>query len=1342
MVTIEKTGARTPLGRSSTKIAAKPQKVGGSSQVLSPLVEEVINVDQEGSPSAGVADTQMDEDSQEAGSKRAAEAGTPGSVPQARKVLKAEDAVPRRLRFEKFEVKDCGADGACGYNCIAVGAAVMRGMTWDELRPKCGSVGATLRVQVAQHIAKHAKDYRPMWSPDFGDRGTTIEKEDGDIPSSWESWLNAIRRHKRWICGLTIKAAATRLGIQLIVVLKTSDGGWGTPMAFGVCQKKESPVVIGLDEKAGHYVLLLPDSPGDIPNSWRAAQSGEVTLVNQFTLRGAGQKKDSPQAWLPPSTPRHSAPSGRSDVDSDKGWLPSATPKSNRDKQWLPHGTPSLPRGSVRSRSCPQERELPGSSTDIPDVESKKGSRVVEPSVSGSASLKRKHVALSHDRPVGSDGYVWTCGICNVVLRDPLPGKLSQSRATHVANRHRGQGREAGYIQKEADTVVPRADLPPEQRVWTCAYCDVGLPLLDKWTLEKSKIAHFKSAHPRKKITGTNAAKQVAKRVKKNPALWPQWADKSKAQSQRMRLKYEKTRDLKACGHSLVEVVNVDWESWPGTYKKKVRLFTCSKCWIVCRGHVQNKHVTCRGNFRVNSSQRALWKRLRHTGNGTALLNAWGVSAEVADERFAFCRNPSSPDFDSQGHDWRRLDVATKQAKVLMWTCLRCRVFHKDVNHFGACKGLDRKLNNRQCDKWKNLTSQPLVRRELCKLWQIKIAEANKWFRPNSQGWVRNLREEGLEPNPGPLCAFHVLSCNVNSARGAWSVLDHVETLSSKELWVLALQETKMLEQEQVAFSRACRTRGFRCFHAPGRPCSDRWGQDRALGGCTILVDSRLQARADIGIAGLTSQICGVWVQGWFVCAMYAPPRSNGERGPQLELCGLLHDVFTASGVSASDPWLLVGDVNEEPAESVVGDWLASIGGTILGCNRPTRWGGSREVDWFASNHSRQIGTPEPEILYFSDHIPLSVTVSCNEVDLTRGCFRSSPCWTKPDGISRDDWISLLEKHWASLVSPHSLSHFLQTQDLDVDYEWACSRGCLDDLMRGVFFEVASSGSYPPEIRHVAVSRLQCASVKGGVPRHCVRQKARGCQLEKTGCMRLAKLRKRVARLYELRRSLLALHNCSVVADEARVLSTIRSLQRRLRLSNEDLGLGRLESLLAVAKTELVDADRRIRSERLVAWKSKLQSDMKFAGKWLKSRQSVSHVSITTSHGDCDTNEDAVDAIVAWWKNFWDKLERTSPDDDTIAARLLEFTPPLQNSDLAWCPPTPVDLLRTAVDMRGSAGADMWRGDELACFPLGVWTLFEQLTRRWLQGGGLPAALLDARMILLPKEEKRLLNLG
>lgn len=57
-------------------------------------------------------------------------------------------------------------------------------------------------------------------------------------------------------------------------------------------------------------------------------------------------------------------------------------------------------------------------------------------------------------------------------------------------------------------------------------------------------------------------------------------------------------------------------------------------------------------------------------------------------------------------------------------------------------------------------------------------------------------------------------------------------------------------------------------------------------------------------------------------------------------------------------------------------------------------------------------------------------------------------------------------------------------------------------------------------IWHVAILPLQCASVKGGIPQHCVLRKARGCQLETAGSMRLAKLRKRGARLYELCRSL------------------------------------------------------------------------------------------------------------------------------------------------------------------------------------------------------------------------------
>lgn len=119
---------------------------------------------------------------------------------------------------------DCGADGSRGLNCIAVGTAIMRGGKFKDLEPKKATMGATLRVQVATHIAKSEKDCKPLLSADVSN--ASVAREDGDIPTTWESWLHAILRHRRWIRGLTIKAAATRLGIKIIVVWKAQDGSW------------------------------------------------------------------------------------------------------------------------------------------------------------------------------------------------------------------------------------------------------------------------------------------------------------------------------------------------------------------------------------------------------------------------------------------------------------------------------------------------------------------------------------------------------------------------------------------------------------------------------------------------------------------------------------------------------------------------------------------------------------------------------------------------------------------------------------------------------------------------------------------------------------------------------------------------------------------------------------------------------------------------------------------------------------------------------------------------------------------------------------------------------------
>eukprot|EP00438_Fugacium_kawagutii_P025477 Skav226453 [mRNA] locus=scaffold3855:264357:274599:+ [translate_table: standard] len=101
----------------------------------------------------------------------------------------------------------------------------------------------------------------------------------------------------------------------------------------------------------------------------------------------------------------------------------------------------------------------------------------------------------------------------------------------------------------------------------------------------------------------------------------------------------------------------------------------------------------------------------------------------------------------------------------------------------------------------------------------------------------------------------------------------------------------------------------------------------------------------------------GVWVQGWFVGSIYAPPMSN-DKDAQIELCGLLHDTFVGPNVSPSDSWIPAGDLNEEPHDSVVADWPVSVGGAIVACGYPTRWDGNRQVDWFATSQHSQVGVP------------------------------------------------------------------------------------------------------------------------------------------------------------------------------------------------------------------------------------------------------------------------------------------------------------------------------------------------------------------------------------------------
>ena len=375
MIIMERAGPTGPASRNFKKVDVRP-RVARPAASIQPTA---IDVDEEndenedlgvppGQVEATVPDTPMSGDEGTEGGVKRVGASPPSQPPRTRAKTGPS---PKKLVFPGFAQVDCGADGSCGYNCIAVGTAVMRGAKLEEVLPARAAMGATLRVQVATHIIKHEKDYKPMFSPDVS--AATVERGDGDIPTCWSSWLTAICRHKRWICGLTIKAAAARLGVQVIVVLRAKDG-WGNPMAIGEPKKKkkkETPVILGLNEAEGHYTLLIPNSPTDVPASWlMAAQLDHFTSQN--ALRGAGGEVSG--NWLPSATPSKDSSRGvRSRASSSRFWLPKATPSKSKAM-------------SSAARTLPTKRPPPAEEANVEDVE-----EFFEP-------------------------FAWTCGICQLQL--------------------------------------------------------------------------------------------------------------------------------------------------------------------------------------------------------------------------------------------------------------------------------------------------------------------------------------------------------------------------------------------------------------------------------------------------------------------------------------------------------------------------------------------------------------------------------------------------------------------------------------------------------------------------------------------------------------------------------------------------------------------------------------------------------------------------------------------------------------------------------------------------------------------------------------------------------------
>ena len=373
---------------------------------------------------------------------------------------------------DKIFSLDCGGGGNCGYQALAAGLALERGQSFDSFKQELQARGRTVRHDIFKHMEKHVKEYKEWFAP--SERSEHMDA--GSTPLTWEAFLESTLREGRWIEGLSLRAASRCYGVQIIVVPLQGEEK-DRPMAFGEVRSGKDPIVLLLNTTEGHYTLAQLKAGRQWPREWMSAPAASV---GSAAFRGGGKSVSSAD-WRPAATPSRK---------SSHSWRPACTPEQSvvsRVRSCLP--SKSKPRSKVASIRSPSSchpfqapsckaKSVPGSSS---------GARARVP---GNVGSQNAH----HIKPQAiADQYRWTCNLCQEVFRTRMPRSLSCARRGHIQKVHPGKAKHVTPVfRKRMQIATPSADIPVDQRSWSCPKCNKGFAWMSQRSLNASRLAHEK----------------------------------------------------------------------------------------------------------------------------------------------------------------------------------------------------------------------------------------------------------------------------------------------------------------------------------------------------------------------------------------------------------------------------------------------------------------------------------------------------------------------------------------------------------------------------------------------------------------------------------------------------------------------------------------------------------------------------------------------------------------------------------------------------------------------------------------------------------------------------------
>ena len=399
--------------------------------------------------------------------------------------------------------------------------------------------------------------------------------------------------------------------------------------------------------------------------------------------------------------------------------------------------------------------------------------------------------------------------------------------------------------------------------------------------------------------------------------------------------------------------------------RKGDTLLTCRVCRMVSKAARQ--FYECKQQLgKATPAQAALWERLSQVPEfQTALCAAWNSTLQEADEWMKSGIAKWKKAADNNGHDlrtividWNKWPQPGKSARGPILTCVNCRIIRRAVGILKPCSGIDGIPHAGTIATWNKLKGSQ-IDKQLLKVWNLNRKEADKYFArtskptPRSSSWKPDLTSHGdVEPNPGRVsCSprFQLLCCNVRSSTGAWSLLNHCAASNNKDFMVLCMQETRFSSNDFGSFQRRAHACGFKCYHLAGRSQPSGGAHALAMGGVVILVDHRLQTGPLFSYLGTHSQLIGLSIEDWFISTFYAPPGdAHNEVDPQVEAAELFQSCVLEAGFTTTCRWVVCGDANELPHDSVLASVFHFHGASVKGINQGTRWDSDREIDWFA----------------------------------------------------------------------------------------------------------------------------------------------------------------------------------------------------------------------------------------------------------------------------------------------------------------------------------------------------------------------------------------------------------